>query len=346
MSDKINELKKEYQDILHQISKPKNINDIKKLQELSRKKAQLERIILDNEKLKKIEKEIIKTKKLIRDEKEEELIKIAKEELTKLELEKENLKNFLNLATSPEAVAENKNVILEIRPGTGGDEAELFASDLLKMYLKYAQKKNWRSEILNQQRTSLGGIKEAALAISGNQVYKFLKFESGVHRVQRIPQTEKSGRIHTSTASVAVLPEADEAEIQINPSDLKIDTFRASGPGGQGVNTTDSAVRICHQPSGVVVSCQDERSQLKNKEKALKILRAKLLEIKKEEEIKKQTEQRRSQIGRAKRAEKIRTYNFPQDRISDHRGGFSVRHIENILNGNLDIIIEKLINKE
>ncbi len=346
MRQKINQIKKEYNQILKEISKPEIAKDIEKVQKLSRKKAELERIILDYEKLQKIEKEIKDNQELIEKAEDVELKELAQQELTVLKIEKENLEKFLNFATSPEAAFDSKNVILEIRAGAGGKEAELFAADLLRMHLRYAGKKGWKTDILNSQKTPLGGINQVSVAITGDNVYKFLKYESGVHRVQRIPKTEKSGRIHTSTVSVAVLPEADPADIEINPVDLKIDTFRSSGPGGQGVNTTDSAVRITHSPSGIVVSCQDERSQIKNKAKALKILRAKLLEIKEEEKLKKEAVDRKSQIGRAQRAEKIRTYNFPQDRITDHRGGFSVGNIKDILDGNLDKIINKLISKK
>ncbi|HLC39068.1 MAG TPA: peptide chain release factor 1 [Patescibacteria group bacterium] len=343
MQDQIDKIKKEYAEITLQISNPKNTTNIPKLQELSRKKAELERIILDFDKLEKIKKEILENEELVKNEDEPELKKLIEEDLTRLKIEKENLEKFVKIALSPEAAQENKNVILEIRPGTGGDEAELFAADLLKMYLKFAEKKGWRVEILNSQKTTLDGIKDVTCLISGHEVFRFLKFESGVHRVQRVPKTEKSGRIHTSTATVAILPEATETEVKINPAEIKIDTFRSSGPGGQGVNTTDSAVRLTHLPTGTVVSCQDERSQMKNKEKAFKILRAKLLDLQFEKEQGKMAEERKSQVGRADRSEKIRTYNFPQDRITDHRGGFSVKNIERILNGDLDILINKLL---
>ncbi len=342
MKQKINQIKKEYNQILKEISRPEIAKDIEKVQKLSRKKAELERIILDYKKLQKVEKEIKENQTLAEKTQEPELKKMAQQELAKLKIEKENLEKFLQFATSPEAAFDSKNVILEIRAGAGGKEAGLFAADLLRMYLRYAQNKGWKTEILNSQKTSLGGIGQVSLLITGDNVYKFLKYEFGVHRVQRVPKTEKSGRIHTSTASVAVLAEASAAEIEINQTDLKIDTFRSSGPGGQGVNTTDSAVRIVHQPSGIVISCQDERSQIKNKAKALKILRAKLLEIQEEKKAEKQAADRKSQIGRAMRAEKIRTYNFPQDRITDHRGKFSVGNIESVLDGDLDRIIDKL----
>ena len=343
---KIKKIKQEYQEVVKEISKPDMAKNILKLQNLSRKKAELERIILDYEKLQNVIEEIEETSELTENESEEGIVKMAQEELARLKIEKENLEKFLEFAISPKAIMGNKNVIVEIRPGTGGDEAELFAQDLLRMYLRFAQNKDWNAEILNKHTTPLSGIKEATIFISGNDVYKQMKYEFGVHRVQRVPQTEKQGRVHTSTASVAILPEALETEININPSDIKIDTFRSSGPGGQGVNTTDSAVRMTHLPTGQVVTCQDERSQIKNRSKALKILRAKILEKSHAKEAEEQSKERRSQIGKAERAEKIRTYNYPQDRITDHRGGFSVHGIESVLNGNLDKIIDKFQNQK
>jgi peptide chain release factor 1 len=267
---------------------------------------------------------------------------MAEEENLKLKPRLKELEDNLieKILTSDED--DNKDVILEIRAGTGGEEAELFATDLFRMYQRYADNNNWQFEITNSKRTELGGIKEVSVEIAGNQVYKALKYEGGTHRVQRVPETEKSGRIHTSAATVAVLPQAEEGEIKINNADLKFESFRSSGPGGQSVNTTDSAVRVTHKPTGVSVSCQDEKSQLKNKEKALKILKAKIKQEQIEKKRIEQGEKRRDMIGSGDRSEKIRTYNFPQNRVSDHRINFTSHKLEEILNGNLGILIKKL----
>ena len=294
-------------------------------------------------KYKKIQKEIEDVKELLKNKEFEEL---AKEEIKRLEKEEEELEREIKRFFIPVDERDSKNVILEIRAGVGGEEAALFVADLLNMYQKYAEEQGWKFSILSANKTGLGGYKEVIALIEGKNVYSKLKYESGVHRVQRVPKTESGGRIHTSTATVAVLPEADETEVQIDPKDLKIETFRASGAGGQYVNTTETAVRITHIPTGIVVSCQDERSQFQNKMKAMKILYARLkdyYERQKEEQIAKE---RREQVGTGERSEKIRTYNFPQNRVTDHRINYTSYRLQEILEGKLDEIIDALAEHE
>jgi peptide chain release factor 1 len=291
----------------------------------------------------KIKREIESAKELLENKEFEDL---AKEEIKRLEKEKEEIEREIKRLLVPKDEKDSKNVILEIRAGVGGEEAALFAADLLNMYQKYAEEKGWKFSILSAQKTGLGGYKEVIALIEGKDAYAKLKYESGVHRVQRVPKTEAGGRIHTSTATVAVLPEADETEVQINPEDLKIETFRASGAGGQYVNTTETAVRITHIPTGIVVSCQDERSQFQNKLKAMKILYARLKDYYERQKEEKIAQERREQVGTGERSEKIRTYNFPQNRVTDHRINYTSHRLQDILEGKLDEIISALEEHE
>ena len=307
--------------------------DSNSIKELSKKRAQISELVEDFKRIKELEGLVVENEKLAEDE---ELRELAEEELKLLEKELETLEEKIKYEFIPKDPMDSKDVIMEIRAGAGGDEAALFASDLLRMYLRFAERKDWDTEIINKSEIGLGGIKEAIVTISGKDVYSFMKFESGVHRVQRVPLTETSGRVHTSTATVAILPEADEVEIEIVEKDLRIDTYRASGAGGQHVNKTDSAIRITHEPSGIVVQNQDGKSQHQNKQRAMRILRAKLFEAEQEKQKETMSKTRKSLVGGGDRSEKIRTYNFPQGRVSDHRINLTLHKIDYILDGDLD----------
>lgn len=342
MFEKLEALEQKYEELNQKLSDPQVISDQATFQKLAKTHADLEEIVTEFRAYKAARQDLNDAEDLLEDEHEPDMVAMLKEEISTLEEKVEKLEQKLRILLLPKDPNDEKNVIVEIRGGTGGDEAALFAGSLFRMYSRYAEEKRWRVELMSSSPTELGGFKEVIFMIEGKGAYSRLKYESGVHRVQRIPATESGGRIHTSTATVAVLPEAEEVEVDIDPNDLRIDVYRSSGPGGQSVNTTDSAVRITHLPTGLVVSCQDEKSQHKNREKAMKILRVRLYDMAKAAAEREQAEARRSQVGTGERSERVRTYNFPQGRVTDHRIGLTLYKLDAILDGDLDEVIDAL----
>lgn len=343
MFDKLEFIEGRYLDLAQKVADPEVINDQKLWQKLMKEHAELTPIVEAYKEYKQSKESIAEMKEILEQSSDEDLRELAKMELPELETRVDELAIELKKLLIPKDPNDDKNVILEIRAGAGGDEAGLFAAELLRLYTRYAERRRWKIEMMNTSDTGVGGIKEASVMIKGQGVYSVLKFESGVHRVQRVPATESSGRIHTSTATVAVLPEAEDVEVNLNMNDIRVDVFRSSGNGGQSVNTTDSAVRVTHMPTGMVVSCQDGKSQLSNKEKALQVLKARLYEKELEERNAGIAEDRRSQVGSGDRSAKIRTYNFPQGRITDHRIGMTVYKIDAFMDGEIDEMLDAVI---
>ena len=340
MFEKLEAVEKRYEELTKLIADPEVISNQSEWQKLMKEHASIEDIVIKFREYKKVKQNMEEAEELMQDPEMKELAETeyysAKEELPKIEEE-------LKILLIPKDPDDDKNIICEIRAGAGGEEAALFAGTLFRMYTMYAEKKHWKLEVLNENDTGLGGYKEISFMITGKGVYSRLKYESGVHRVQRVPDTESSGRIHTSTATVAVLPVVEDVEIEVNPADIKMEVFRASGAGGQHINKTSSAVRLIHEPTGIVVECQTERSQFQNKDNAMKMLRTKLYEIEKQKQDSEISNARKSQVGSGDRSEKIRTYNYPQGRITDHRIGMSIYQMENFLNGDIDEMVDNLI---
>jgi peptide chain release factor 1 len=347
MFDKLEFMEEKYSELSAKVSDPDIIADQNQWRKYIKEMSDMEPIVNKYKEYKKTKEDLASTKEMLGESgMDEEFRDLAKQEFSQLEDNLEIYAAELRILLLPKDPNDDKNVIIEVRAGTGGEEAALFGATLLRMYMRYAERRNWKVETVDLNETGIGGVKEAVILIKGKGAYSRLKYESGVHRVQRVPETESSGRIHTSAATIAVLPEIDDVEIDLNPNDVRVDVYRSSGNGGQSVNTTDSAVRLTHEPTGIVVTCQDEKSQLKNKEKAFKVLRSKLYDQKLQEQNKEISQTRKSQVGSGDRSERIRTYNFPQGRVSDHRIGMTIYKLDYFLDGDLDEIIDSLITSD
>ena len=342
MLNKLREIESRYEKLNVQLSTTEIIADTQLYQKTAKAHSELAAIVDKFRQWKDLEKSLAETEGMLQEE-DAEMCALAEEEWAALEQKRDQAEGELKLLLVPKDPHDEKNVVLEIRAGTGGDEATLFAQEMFRMYCRYAESQRWRVEMLSSSYSGIGGLKEVIAMIEGSQVYSKMKYESGVHRVQRVPQTEQQGRVHTSAVTVAVLPEANEVEVAVDPKEIRIDTFCSSGPGGQSVNTTYSAVRITHQPTGLVVSCQDEKSQIKNKAKAMRVLRSRLLALEQEKQHDAQAQERKAMVGSGDRSEKIRTYNFPQNRLTDHRIGLTLYQLDSVMEGRLEPVVEPLV---
>jgi peptide chain release factor 1 len=343
MFERLDQIEARYEELTQALASPDVIGDSAKYQKTAKAHSEITAVVEKYREYKDLKKGIAESKAVLADEKDPEMRAYAQEELEKLETRVAHAEEELKVLLLPKDPNDEKNVILEIRAGTGGDEATLFAAEIFRMYTRYAETRRWKVEVLSSSESSVGGLKEVIALIEGDRVYSRMKYESGVHRVQRVPQTEQQGRVHTSAVTVAVLPEAEDVDIKIDPKDLRVDTFCSSGPGGQSVNTTYSAVRITHIPTNTVVSCQDEKSQIKNREKAMRVLRSRLYEVEMQKQQEAMAKERRAMVGSGDRSEKIRTYNFPQNRVTDHRIGLTIHQLTEVIDGKIQPLIDALV---